>query len=117
MDPQADGGLIKCLAKAVLLNTYNILFHGKIRKIFIWIGLLSYMTCVFMPPHLMMPGAYRFSVFRTWIRAYECTVRLYECVYVRTYVHTYICDPVRLRLRHLYQVEPELLRAHIFQTI
>ena len=26
-------------------------------------------------------------------------------MWVRTYVHTYICDPVRLRLRHLYQVE------------
>ena len=38
-------------------------------------------------------------------------------VYVHTYAHTYIRDPVRLQLRHLYQVEPELLRAHIFQTI
>ena len=28
-------------------------------------------------------------------------VLLYECVYIRTYVR----DPVRLRLRHLYQVE------------
>ena len=30
---------------------------------------------------------------------------LYECVYVRMYVHTYVCDPVKLRLRHFYQVE------------
>ena len=28
-------------------------------------------------------------------------VLLYKCVYVRTYIR----DPVRLRLRHLYQVE------------
>ena len=28
-------------------------------------------------------------------------VLLYECVYV----HTYVLDPVRLRLRHLYEVK------------
>ena len=38
----------------------------------------------------------------TCVRMY---VLLYECVYVRTYIHTYVRDPVRLRLRHLYQVE------------
>ena len=43
-----------------------------------------------MPPHRMMPGAYSFSVIHTWVRAYECV-----------YEH----DPVRLRIRHLYQVE------------
>ena len=32
-------------------------------------------------------------------------VLLIECVYVRTYIHTYVRDTVRLRLRHLYQVE------------
>ena len=44
----------------------------------------------FMPPHQMMPGAYSVSVFRS-------------CV--QMYIHTYIRDPIRLRLRHLYQVE------------
>ena len=48
----------------------------------------------------MMPGAYSFSVFHTWVCAYEY-VLLYECVYVLMY----ILDPVRLRLRHLYHVE------------
>ena len=52
---------------------------------------------IFMPPHQMMPGAYSFSVFRTNIRP----VRM--CV--RTYIYLYVRDPVRLRLRHLYQVE------------
>ena len=27
---------------------------------------------------------------------------LYECVYVLMYVHTYVHDPVELRLRHLF---------------
>ena len=48
----------------------------------------------------------RGTVFRFSIRAYvgKCVrmyVLLYECVYVHRYVHV----PVRLRLRHLYQVE------------
>ena len=30
------------------------------------------------------------------------------------YVHTYACDPVRLRIRHLYQVEPELFKSSYF---
>ena len=44
----------------------------------------------------MMPGTYSFP-------------------YVGRCVRTY--DPVKLRLRYLYQVELELLTAHIFQTI
>ena len=49
-----------------------------------------------MPPHQMMPGAYSFWVFhmgyvRTTVRP---PVRM--CV---------VRDPVRLRLKHLYQVE------------
>ena len=44
----------------------------------------------------MMLGAYSFSVFRTWVRAYEC---------ISFCIHVYVRDPVRLRLRHLYQVE------------
>ena len=36
---------------------------------------------------------------------------------VPTYVHTYVRDPVRLRLRYWFQVGLELLTAHIFQTI
>ena len=55
-----------------------------------------------MPPHWMMPGAYSFSVFSKWVYGYECTS---FCTNVCTYVHMCICDPVRLRLRHLYQVE------------
>ena len=54
-----------------------------------------------MPPHRMIQGAYSFFGFlyvRTNVRP---SVRM--CV--RTYVHTYERDPVRLRLRHLYQVE------------
>ena len=47
----------------------------------------------------MMPGH---IVFRFSIRAYECTS---FCTNVCMYVYTYVCDPVRLRLRHLYQVE------------
>ena len=48
-------------------------------------------------------GAYSFSVFRTCVCAYHCKFSVQMCV--RTYVHTYVCDPFRLRLRHLYQVE------------
>ena len=57
-----------------------------------------------MPLHRKMPGggAYSFSVFRTWVCAYEC---MPICTNVCTYVLTYVHDPVRLRLRHLYQVE------------
>ena len=47
-----------------------------------------------MPPHRMMPGAYSFYVFRTCLRPS-----------VRMFVRTYVRDPVRLRLRHLHQVE------------
>ena len=50
----------------------------------------------------MMSGAYSFSVFHTWVHAY---VRMNVRPSVRMCVHTYIRDPVRLRLRHLYQVE------------
>ena len=74
------------------------------------VSFLNNWALFFMPPHRMMPGAYSFSVFRTCIRMY---VRLY----IHTYVRTYVRDTVRLRLRHLYQVEPEHLGAHIFQTI
>ena len=50
----------------------------------------------------MMPGAYSFSVFRTWVRAHECmSVRM--CVH--TYVRAYVRVSVRLKLRHLYHVE------------
>ena len=62
--------------------------------------------------------AYSFSVFRTCVHGYvrmcaQMYVLLYQCVYVHTYVHTfiqkdihsYVRDPVRLRLRHLHQVE------------
>ena len=64
-----------------------------------------------MPPHRMMPGH---IVFRFCVRGY---VRMNERPSVRMCVRMYIRDPVRLRLRHLYQVEPELLTAHIFLTI
>ena len=51
-----------------------------------------------MPPHQMMPGAFSFSIFCTFVHAYECTFFCRNvCMYVR--------DPVRLRLRLLYQVE------------
>ena len=52
---------------------------------------------LFMPLHRMMPGhiVFRFSV-------HVCA---YECMSVCTNVCTYIRDPVRLRLRYLYQVE------------
>ena len=64
----------------------------------------------FMPLHRMMPGAYSFLIFRMCVLGYMCTCKcmyilLYECVYICTYIHTYVPDPVRLRLRHLYQVE------------
>ena len=62
----------------------------------------------------MMPGAYSFPVFRTSVRGY---VRTNVRPSVRMCVRTYVRDPVRLRLRYLYQVEPEHLTAHIFQTI
>ena len=35
-------------------------------------------------------------------RAFEC---MSVCTNVCMYIHTYVYDPVRLRLRHLYQVE------------
>ena len=59
-------------------------------------------------------GGYNFWVFRTCVRGY---VRTNVRPSVRMCVRTYVRDPVRLRLRHLYQVEPELLRVHIIQTI
>ena len=46
----------------------------------------------------MMPGAYSFSVFHTNVHP---SVRM--CA--RKNIHIYVRDPVRLRLRHLYQVE------------
>ena len=65
-------------------------------------------VCLFMPPHRMMPGAYSFSVLRTCVHGFmrRCTnVRPSVRMCVRMYVHTYVRDPVRLRLRHLYQVK------------
>ena len=50
----------------------------------------------------MMPGAYSFLVFHMCIRGY---VHMNVCPSVRICVCMYVCDPVRLRLRHLYQVE------------
>ena len=47
-----------------------------------------------MPLHRMMLGAYSFSFFRTNVRPS-----------VQICVRTYVRDPVRLRLRHLYQIE------------
>ena len=55
-----------------------------------------------MPLHRMMSGAFSFSVFCTCLRGY---VRTNVHPSVRMWVHTYIHDPVRLRLRHLYQVK------------
>ena len=49
----------------------------------------------------MMPGAYSFSVFLMCC-AY---VRMNIHPFVQMCLHTYVRDPVRLRLRHLYQVE------------
>ena len=43
---------------------------------------------LFMPPHQMMPGAYSFLVFPTWVRAYMHTN---VCPSVRICVHTYVC--------------------------
>ena len=40
---------------------------------------------VYYAPHRMMPGAYSFSVFRTWVRAY---VRMNVRPSVRMCVHT-----------------------------
>ena len=40
------------------------------------------------------------------VRGYVYTcVRIYVLLYECVYIHTYVRDPVRLRLRHLYQVE------------
>ena len=62
-------------------------------------------TNVFMPPHRMMPGVYSFSVFCACVRVYVRTnVRPSVRMCVRTCIHTYVRDPVRLGLRHLYQV-------------
>ena len=62
-----------------------------------------------MPLHQMMPGAYSFFGFLYVGMCAQMYVFLYECVYIHTYiytyVHTYVRDPVRLRLRHLYEVE------------
>ena len=62
-------------------------------------------SILFMPPLWIMPGACSFFGFpyvRTWVHAYVCmSVR----PSVRMCLHTYVHDPVRLRLRHLYQVE------------
>ena len=63
-------------------------------------------TLLLMTPHRMMLGAYSFSVLRMCVRGYMRTnlrpsVRMCVC----TNVHTYVSDPVILRLRHLYQVE------------
>ena len=69
---------------------------------FYGIKLYVFIEVIFMPPHQMMPGAYSFF---GYVRP---PVRMCVCVYV--------C-PVWLGLRHLYQVESELLRAHIFQTM
>ena len=55
-----------------------------------------------MPLHRMMLGAYSFSVFHTCIRGY---MRTNVRPSVRMCVHRYVRDPVRLGLRHLYQVE------------
>ena len=52
------------------------------------------------PLHWMMLGSYSFSVFHMWVSAYKCTSDS-VCTNVRTYVH----DPVKLGLRHLYQVD------------
>ena len=47
-----------------------------------------------------MPGAYSFPVFRTCVRGYVRTnARPSVRMCVRTNVHTYVGDPVRLRLR------------------
>ena len=57
-----------------------------------------------MPLHWMMLGAYGFSVFRTCVHGYMGTcVCVYKCT--SFCMNVYVQDPVRLRLRHLYQVE------------
>ena len=60
-----------------------------------------------------MPEAYSFLVFRTCICGYVLmnvhpSVRMCVRTYLsmRMYVHTYVRDPVRLRLRHLYHLYP-----------
>ena len=52
-----------------------------------------------MPQHRMMPGhiVFRFSVCAYMSMNVRHFVRICVCTYVR--------DPVRLRLKHLYQVE------------
>ena len=61
---------------------------------------------LFMPPHRMMNRAYSFSVFSMCVNGYMCTnVRPSVQMCVHTYIHMYVRDPVRLGLRHLYQVE------------
>ena len=71
-----------------------------------WGASTRYPQHIFMPPHLMMPGAYSFLVFSMCIRGYVRTnVRPSVRMCVRMYIHTYVHDPIRLRLRHLYQVE------------
>ena len=60
-----------------------------------------------MPPHWMMLGAYSFFCFpyvRTWVCAYVRT-NVRQSVQMCVCTCTYIRDPVRLRLRHLYLVE------------
>ena len=61
---------------------------------------LSENLITFYALHRMMQGAYSFLVFHTWVCGYECTsfcTNVCICMYIR--------DPVRRRLRHLYQVE------------
>ena len=54
----------------------------------------------------MVLGAFSFLVFRMWVCVYECTSFTNVCTYVCMYVcDMYIYDPVRPRLRHLYQIE------------
>ena len=43
-----------------------------------------------------------FLVFHMCLRGYKCTS---FCMNVCTFAHAYVRDPVRLRLRHLYQVK------------
>ena len=60
-----------------------------------------------MSLHRMMPGACSFLVFHTSkVHGYMRTnVRPSVRMCIHTYVLKYVCDPVKLRLRHLYQVE------------
>ena len=64
--------------------------------------MLFLLSVDFYVPASVMQGTYSFSVFHTWVCAYECTS---FCTNVSMYVYMYVCDPVRLRLRHLYLVE------------